>query len=279
MAGRLTEPDVDNFNFDPEDDQRFTVVLKWAPDLAADNQGTLQSDGTTLANNEDGMARARLRWVYSTQPVAPDAGEIIGGNHQNLTILGAMGSVADDADDDSNDTSGDPGGPTPQTDPNNDWNEVSINSRTYFYRDEVYRLNGEPSHTDGSDTEIVLPTVWSNTITPAVSVVGADQFIAELVVDRRSDTSRVWKAIASTASANRPPDSNASNTHWEHIYTAQNEREIRSGAVADGLWDQRPDGDSTDMDYAWEETVALVAMKHADLASKWLWVYARCEVE
>ena len=32
MAGRLNEPIVDNLAYDPEDDERVTVVLSWAPD-------------------------------------------------------------------------------------------------------------------------------------------------------------------------------------------------------------------------------------------------------
>ena len=89
--------------------------------LADDNQGTLQSDGMTLANN------SKTAWLgydcggfIVCKAVAPDSGE----ERQSETILGLAGSVADDADDDSNDTSGDPGAPTPQTAPNNDWNEV-----------------------------------------------------------------------------------------------------------------------------------------------------------
>ena len=153
---------------------------------------------------------------------------------------------------------------------------------TYFYRDEVYDLSdGTPSAVRRKRYRYrpFLLRWVSGVLSRSFSPWAKLSYVAELVVDRPSDTSRVWKAIASTASANRPPDSDASNTHWEFIYKAKDDREIRSGVVADGLWDQRPDDESEDNTYLWDETVALVEMKHANLMNSWLWVYARCEVK
>ena len=272
MAGRLSTPVVEDLKYDPDNDDRATVLIRWEPSAETDNQGTLEStDADAGLLNNDGMVRFRLRWIYSEQGIWPDNGET-GGTNDEKTILGNPPSgttdIADTADDDDPDLTGEPGGGSPRTAPNNNWNEVSINSRTYFYRDEIYQLDGDPSGS-GSFTEIFVPITWEDSF---ATVVG------NLYLDDRGVNKRIWRAKVATTNE-RPPNSEVDNVNWYHVYTSINDVWSIAHSGDTEAWDQRPHGDADDMDYTWKETIALVEMSNqAVIENKFLWVYARCEV-